>query len=282
MLTFTSLNEPFMGFASIFICMGVGMLSLRKAAGSEAGPGYWSTSFFLNSAGFLFWACTRTSRPALFFTLGEVLHMLGFITLVFGAYRFTGNQFQRWNIYALVGFALVWMGAMTLMPQHRFVSFFLLMALRTILFVWAGSMILKHIPTKSLAGRRLAGWGLIVWGIYVLLFPFIWRIPWLLFLAFGFLVGLHVLAGMGMMVLVVDRMRIRAEASEKHAQRLEGLLPICSTCKKIRDNHGHWHGIETYIRERTDAEFSHGICPECSEALYGKEDWYIEMKNKAK
>jgi hypothetical protein len=204
--------------------------------------------------------------------------MLGFITLVYGAYRFTGNNFQRRNIYALIGFAVAWLGVLGLMTQYVAGPFFLLMVLRAVLFLWAGSMILRHISPKSLAGRRLAGWGLMAWGIYVLVFPFIWQWPWLLPSAFGFLVGLHVLAGMGMMILVVDRMRIRAETSEKHAQHLEGLLPICSHCKKIRDTHDHWHRIETYIRERSDAEFSHGICPDCLKKFYGDEDWFIDMK----
>lgn len=282
MVTLPSLYENFLGFAAIFVCIGFGMLSLRKAASREVGPGYWTTSFFLNSVGFMFWAGTITSRPILFFIIGEALHMLGFITLVCGTYRFTGNEFQRWNIYALVGLAIVWTGTITLITQHIQGAFFLLMVLRSVLFLWAGNIILRHIPTRSLAGRWLTGWGLIAWGIYILLFPFIWQLPWLLPLAFGFLVGFHVLAGMGMMVLVVDRMRIRAEKSEEHAQRLEGLLPICSNCKRIRDDHDNWHKIETYIRERSDAEFSHGICPECSDELYGKEDWYMEMKNEEK
>jgi len=226
----------------------------------------------------MFWAGTITSRPWSFFTMGEALHMLGFITLVCGAYRFAGNSFQRWNIYALTGFALVWVVAMILMQQHYHGSFFLLMALRAVLFIWAGRMILKPISTNSLTGRRLAGWGLITWGIYIFLFPFIWQLPWLLPLAFGFLVGFHVLAGMGMMVLIVDRMRIRAETSEKHAQRLEGLLPICASCKRIRDDKGCWNQIEDYIQMHSDATFSHGMCPKCSDELYGKEDWYMEMK----
>jgi len=276
------LYESFLGFAAIFICIGFGMLSLRQATSSGVGTGYWATSFFLNSTGFIFWAGTATSRPVFFFTAGEILHMAGFITLVIGAYRFTEHDFQRWNIYALGGFAIFWLGTMSLMPQHKYESFFSLMVLRAVLFLWAGRMILKHIPTKLLAGRRLAGWGLITWGIYVLLFPFIWRLPGILSLAFGFLVGLHALAGMGMMTLAVDRMRIRAETSEKHARHLEGLLPICSHCKKIRDRHDKWHGIETYIRDRSDAEFSHGICPDCSDNLYGDQAWYIDMKKKKK
>jgi hypothetical protein len=49
---------------------------------------------------------------------------------------------------------------------------------------------------------------------------------------------------------------------------LEGILPVCASCKKIRDDKGHWHQIESFIRERSDAEFSHSICPECAEKLY--------------
>jgi len=49
---------------------------------------------------------------------------------------------------------------------------------------------------------------------------------------------------------------------------LEGLLPICASCKRIRDDQGSWKQIETYVRDRSEAEFSHGICPECAEKLY--------------
>lgn len=278
MLILGSLYGSFLGFATIFICIGFGMLFLRNAASGQAGPGYWSTSFFLNSAGFLFWAGTVKYSPWLFFTTGEAFHMLGFITLVYGAYRFTGKDIQRWNISALCGFAVAWLGTMTLMPQHRSVAFFLLMVLRAVLFLWAGRMILRNISTASLAGRRLAGGGLLAWGMYILLFPFIWRLPWLLPMAFGFLVGFHVLAALGMMILVVDRMRIRAEESEKHAKRLEGFLPICSHCKKIRDTHDNWHRIESYIRERSDAEFSHGICPDCAKKFYPDINIYDESE----
>jgi ligand-binding sensor domain-containing protein len=59
---------------------------------------------------------------------------------------------------------------------------------------------------------------------------------------------------------------------------LRGILPICARCKKIRDDKGYWNQIEGYIQKYSEAEFSHGMCPECSDELYGKEDWYIEMK----
>jgi methyl-accepting chemotaxis protein len=49
---------------------------------------------------------------------------------------------------------------------------------------------------------------------------------------------------------------------------LRGFLPICASCKKIRNDTGYWQQIESYIRDHSDAEFSHGICPECAERLY--------------
>lgn len=61
---------------------------------------------------------------------------------------------------------------------------------------------------------------------------------------------------------------------------LSGMLPICASCKKIRDDKGYWNQIESYIEKHSQAEFSHGICPVCSEKLYGDQDWYIRMKQK--
>nr|NJM04870.1 PAS domain S-box protein [Desulfobacula sp.] len=63
---------------------------------------------------------------------------------------------------------------------------------------------------------------------------------------------------------------------------LRGFLPICSYCKKIRDDKGYWNQIESYIHKHSDAAFSHGICPDCSDKLYGDQDWYIKMKEKKK
>lgn len=49
---------------------------------------------------------------------------------------------------------------------------------------------------------------------------------------------------------------------------LSGFLPICASCKKIRDDQGYWQQIEAYIRDHSEVEFSHGICPECAKRLY--------------
>jgi hypothetical protein len=51
---------------------------------------------------------------------------------------------------------------------------------------------------------------------------------------------------------------------------LQGVLPICSNCKKIRDDKGSWRQLEEYISEHTDSRFSHGLCSDCAQKLYPK------------
>ena len=55
---------------------------------------------------------------------------------------------------------------------------------------------------------------------------------------------------------------------------LRGLLPICSSCKGIRDDDGYWHSIEDYIGKHSGAQFSHSLCPVCAEKLYSEKKWY--------
>ena len=49
---------------------------------------------------------------------------------------------------------------------------------------------------------------------------------------------------------------------------LRGIVPICAGCKKIRDDQGYWKQVEVYLQEHTEAEFSHGLCPDCKKRLY--------------
>ncbi len=61
---------------------------------------------------------------------------------------------------------------------------------------------------------------------------------------------------------------------------LSGLLPICASCKKIRDDKGYWNQIESYLHEHSSAEFSHGLCPECIEKMYGDQAWFKAHRKK--
>lgn len=65
-----------------------------------------------------------------------------------------------------------------------------------------------------------------------------------------------------------DQLIIELKTALAKVKTLSGLLPICASCKKIRDDRGYWKQIETYIRDHSEADFSHSICPECSQKIY--------------
>jgi hypothetical protein len=103
------------------------------------------------------------------------------------------------------------------------------------------------------------------------LLPHFYQTTW-----FSGLTACAVLAGaVGVHRLRVRHLKRRQRALARQVEEalaevkvLTGLLPICSGCKKIRDDHGSWSQMESYIEDHSHAEFSHGICPECMERLY--------------
>lgn len=102
--------------------------------------------------------------------------------------------------------------------------------------------------------------------------------PFLPFELLGLLTSGVMLWGVARIRPVFDEAQAARIAAESTAQKLQtaldnikvlqGILPTCAWCKKIRDEAGQWHEIEAYVQNRTDAEFSHGICPECMKRYY--------------
>ena len=76
---------------------------------------------------------------------------------------------------------------------------------------------------------------------------------------------------------IAERKRVDAEKEQlieelqsalAEIKTLQGILPICASCKKIRDDKGYWQQVEVYVRDHSEAEFSHSLCPECAKKLY--------------
>jgi CheY-like chemotaxis protein len=78
----------------------------------------------------------------------------------------------------------------------------------------------------------------------------------------------EILRGKVRIFLSLYLQRKELENALRNVKVLRGLLPICASCKKIRDDKGFWNLVEVYIRDHTEAEFSHGICPDCIKKLY--------------
>ena len=66
----------------------------------------------------------------------------------------------------------------------------------------------------------------------------------------------------------------RLEKAQKEIKMLRGIIPICTSCKKIRNDEGFWQQVETYISQHSEAKFSHGLCPDCMKKLYPE---YVEQ-----
>jgi phosphoserine phosphatase RsbU/P len=70
-----------------------------------------------------------------------------------------------------------------------------------------------------------------------------------------------------MQAALADKIEELRQAFEQ-IKTLRGIVPICAGCKQIRDDRGYWNQVEIYVRDHTEAQFSHGICPDCMKKLY--------------
>jgi len=71
-------------------------------------------------------------------------------------------------------------------------------------------------------------------------------------------------------IVVQEKLIRELKDALSNIKALSGLLPICANCKKIRDDKGYWNQVEQYIKEHSNADFTHSICPECIKELYPK------------
>ena len=71
-----------------------------------------------------------------------------------------------------------------------------------------------------------------------------------------------------------EKIRLHQDMKKNYEKILSGFIPICASCKNIRDEDGKWHQLEAYVQNRTNAMFSHSICPACLRKIYP----YIEKE----
>ena len=90
----------------------------------------------------------------------------------------------------------------------------------------------------------------------------------LMFIPWNYRDLLHNLISLGIISIIAGFIHFFIYGLAREIKEIRGILPICSACKKIRNDEGGWEQIENYIRDRSEAEFSHGICPDCAKKLY--------------
>ena len=112
------------------------------------------------------------------------------------------------------------------------------------------------------------------WGLFLSLslplvrmaFTFYWTVPWTIWETSGnTLIRMIVFS---LFAILIKRVTLEHQRLKQEVKTLEGLLPICCVCKKIRNGNGNWEQMEKYISDRSEAQFSHGLCPECAKKEY--------------
>ncbi len=78
----------------------------------------------------------------------------------------------------------------------------------------------------------------------------------------------------------LEEKNLALQSALREIDTLRDTLPICARCKSIRDDDGYWQQIETYLKEHSGSELTHGICPGCEEEMYGGTEWYRRLKQK--
>ncbi|OGP51095.1 MAG: hypothetical protein A2Y79_03100 [Deltaproteobacteria bacterium RBG_13_43_22] len=83
-------------------------------------------------------------------------------------------------------------------------------------------------------------------------------------------IGSAITLYMGLAILNSQRLKRELQKALEEVKTLRGIIPICTSCKKIRDDRGYWNQLESYVRAHSEAEFTHSLCPECQAKLYPK------------
>ncbi|MBN1242746.1 MAG: hypothetical protein JXA15_08570 [Spirochaetales bacterium] len=258
---YNALPDLQLGLAAIFLCIGFGFLVLSASFRKVRGPVFWALAFLSNAVGFTFWSGTVPLGAAAYLVAGEIFHIVGFYLLVVGALVFGEIKVSpRIAVPFVAVWILAWAASILCFGRHPYLAGLSLKLLRASVLLICGFFLMAGRKDGDAAGRRIAGSSLVAWSLYIVLSAFV-RINGVVY--YGFLVGFQILAAFGMVAMLVDRIRTNIDTMERKVEQLEGILPICSYCKKIRDENDEWHVIEEYIETRSKAEFSHGICPEC-------------------
>lgn len=91
-------------------------------------------------------------------------------------------------------------------------------------------------------------------------------------------IGGNIFVIVGLIVLSLQKLETELISAKEEIRKIQGIIPICSSCKKIRNDAGSWDQLELYFESHSDAEFSHSICPDCMKKLYPEYSIVSEKK----
>jgi hypothetical protein len=255
------------------------------------GFGFWIASFFIFSLGYLSLLVRESIPLYLSIIAGNLCFAYGVLLRLDGVYRFTKNKSLKKGYYlTLVPFILsigfFYFVVPDIVVRNLIISIYaavIALVISYILTTTAPPLNKKFYYTAALLSA-LIGLSMVIGPILITRPPTAsiftmgnrYAIQYLLFLSY------EISWGFCLLMMNSQRLEDELRKSEKDLRvsniqlekvirekiTLSGLLPICSHCKKIRDDKGYWNQLEAYIEIHSEADFSHSICPECATKYY--------------
>ena len=278
----------FSGFLSA--CLFISLIFIYKNRKTYPGFKQWTLGYLFNFLGFVFLSLRNILPDFITIVLANLLVVLCFILLARGLICFTESKQNIWmDILPPVIFILFVSCFVYVFPNLTMRIIILSIAL---MFISLRCISINHKRTPLVLGEQ--SWFLSAAFLWVVISLFLRAVLTIsyehsdVFMTNSTIQGLSIITGsagitfiaIGLIVINAQRLEKDLIKAGKEIKTLSGLLPICSRCKKIRDDQGYWNTLESYLEKHSDASFSHGLCIECSDELYGNEDWYQDMKKK--
>lgn len=287
---------------AIIIFMSFVLLFYWMKQKTYPGFGFWVAGFFILASVYIVGVLLRTSLPEyISIVLTNVGSILTAIVMLDGFFRFMRGQklakiYYGTPLLTIPFFSYFYFIDNNFVLRNLFLAIFVFITVYFTVFC-----LLRYSPP----GNKTPYIAYAVFSMAFSLNQLIRAFVWLfsppqnmfdpdIFNFTSFLIMILAAVGWGLSYLMMNSQRLEQElrVSEKNLQTtvndlqnafseiktLSGFLPICASCKKIRDDKGYWQQIESYITQHTGALFSHGICPECIEKLYP--EYADSLKNK--
>jgi hypothetical protein len=267
----------FNGFTAfvMFICMAHVVMRRRTSPGFNL----WTWAAFLSSVGFVLYSLRSILPDSLTIITANMLVVLAGILICRGLVKFCGRPQANWLDLAVLAAMALDVFYFTLWrpdTQLRISIFSVILGL-----LYLRAFFLAIGPVGRLLGERNVilgvSLGLVaLWCLARSVTTWLWDDQLVSIMSAGpyhratflAMIAGHITMMVGLISINSSRLEKDLTSALHEIKTLRGIIPICTTCKKIRDDQGYWQQVESYVRARTDAEFTHSICPDCLKILY--------------
>ena len=263
----------------ISLVLSVCMVYISLTRKTYNGFSQWTTASILYSFGMVLMSLRGILPDFISIIVANTFLMAGFVFIAYGLELFTDSTRRIWLFASLVTITIILCLFFTYYSPNVNARIIAVSTIIALVYGYSGCLVHIHIP-RLIDDRN-------TFLVVLFIIQAMWNVLRVIHAVFiesnitdymqasGFysLTVVVFFSGnifiiIGLIVLNFQRVEFDLRTAMEEVKTLRGIIPICSSCKQIRDDQGIWNQIEAYISVHSEAEFSHSICPECMKKLY--------------